>query len=172
MSETKLGKCCKCGEGYCNQPVLYPLGRDRLIYVDRCIAPELHSLWNKGIKTEGCCCGHAEKDGFIQVTADSAESMLELGYEAIPPVEIDGCLMGVNCFKPKTQFEHNGYMGAKTELQENYEKLEKVATNALHLLEILEDDLGAEVTFTRDETHEKWSAKVFRDQLKELGVEV
>lgn len=52
------------------------------------------------------------------------------------------------------------------------EQLEQVATNAIHLLEILEDDLGAEVTFTRDETHEKWSAKVFRDQLKELGVEL
>ena len=51
------------------------------------------------------------------------------------------------------------------------EQLEQVATNAIHLLEILEDDLGAEIAFTRDET-EKWNAKVFRDQLEELGVEL
>ena len=58
------------------------------------------------------------------------------------------------------------------ELEQRYQQLEQVATNAIRLLEILEDDMGAEVTFTRDETHEKWSAKVFRDQLKELGVEL
>lgn len=56
-------------------------------------------------------------------------------------------------------------------LEQRYQQLEQVATNAIHLLEIIEDDLGAEVTFTRDETHEKWSAKVFRDQLEELGIE-
>ena len=58
------------------------------------------------------------------------------------------------------------------ELRERYQQLEQVATNAIHLLEILEDDLGAEVTFTRDETREKWSAKAFRDQLEELGIDL
>ena len=112
------------GTFLCEQPVLYPLG-NRLIYVDRCIIPELQSLWNRGIETSGCCCGHGEKDGFIQVFPEGVEAMLELGYEAIPPVEANGQLMGENTFKPKTQFVFNEYMVVKTELEENYEQLEQ-----------------------------------------------
>lgn len=64
----------------------------------------------------------------------------------------------------------NQHVSETNTLEQRYQQLEQVATNAIQLLEIIEDELGAESIFTVDETHEKWSAKVFRDQLEELGV--
>mgnify|MGYP000066900584 CR=1 FL=1 len=162
MSDKTIGKCCKVGEGYCNQPVLYPLGRDRLIYVDRCMIPELQSLWNRGIKTGGCCCGHGEDDGFIQVSQECVEAMLELGYEEIPPVEVNGYLMGENVFKPKTQFEFNGYMIVKTELKENYERLEQRYQQLAQVAREMVDDLEDLPSGADD----------YRKKLEELGVEL
>ena len=38
-------------------------------------------MWNKGIKTASCCCGHGISLGYIQVTDDCIEAMEQLGYE-------------------------------------------------------------------------------------------
>lgn len=119
-------KCCKPGTFICETPVLYPLGRNRLIYVDKCLIPELYSLWVRGIKTTGCCCGHGTGSQFIQVLPEHVKDMNDLGYELIPPLEIDENIMGENAFKPKTNFEFNGYLEHKTEMEENYEKLLKI----------------------------------------------
>ena len=37
------------------------------ILVDECLADEIESLWNKGIRTAGCCCGHGKYLGFINI---------------------------------------------------------------------------------------------------------
>lgn len=124
--EPPKAMCCKGGEFRCEQPVLYPLGRNRLIYVDRCMIPELQSLWNRGIETGGCCCGHFEEDGFIQVFPEYEDAMRNLGYEKIPPIEVDGQLMGEHAFKPKTKFEFNGYLDIKTELEQRHQQLRQV----------------------------------------------
>ena len=51
------------------------------IWIDACLADEIQSLWDVGIHTTGCCCGHGIDDGFIQVIDDDMEKMMELGYE-------------------------------------------------------------------------------------------
>ena len=50
------------------------------ILVDECLADEIESLWNKGIRTTGCCCGHGKYLGFINVYQDDIEKMEHLGY--------------------------------------------------------------------------------------------
>lgn len=35
--------------------------------VDRCIAPIVQALNQAGIYTSGCCCGHGESDGTINL---------------------------------------------------------------------------------------------------------
>ncbi len=35
--------------------------------IDRCIAPAVKALWEIGVVTTGCCCGHNRSDGFIGV---------------------------------------------------------------------------------------------------------
>ena len=50
------------------------------VLVDECLADEIEHLWDKGIKTTGCCCGHGYLLGFIEVTEDCIKSMEQLGY--------------------------------------------------------------------------------------------
>lgn len=121
------GGCCRAGTFRCEAPVLYPLGRNRLIYVDSCMVPELQSLWLRGIETGGCCCGHFEKDAFIQVFPEHVEAMRDLGYEDLPPVEVDGELMGRFAFKPKTEFEFRGFIDIQSELEQRYQQLADMA---------------------------------------------
>ena len=52
------------------------------ILVDECLADEIENLWNKGIRTSGCCCGHGKYLGFINVCQDDdIEKMEHLGYQ-------------------------------------------------------------------------------------------
>ena len=52
------------------------------ILVDECLADEIENLWNKGIRTTGCCCGHGKYLGFINVCQDDdIEKMEHLGYQ-------------------------------------------------------------------------------------------
>ncbi|HEJ2170549.1 TPA: hypothetical protein ACKP5U_003289 [Pseudomonas aeruginosa] len=37
------------------------------ICVDKCIANAVQALWDLGIVTTGCCCGHNQADGYIGV---------------------------------------------------------------------------------------------------------
>lgn len=53
----------------------------KYVAIDKCLLPEVVSLWEKGIKTTGCCCGHGKKDkAFIGVSFDDIPHMKELGY--------------------------------------------------------------------------------------------
>jgi hypothetical protein len=51
------------------------------VYVDVCISEEIKSLWDRGITTTGCCCGHNKIEGFIGVIDEDIPRMKELGYE-------------------------------------------------------------------------------------------
>ena len=51
------------------------------IEVDDCLAEEIQELWEKGIHTRGCCCGHSKETGFIQVERTDLGKMIELGYQ-------------------------------------------------------------------------------------------
>lgn len=50
------------------------------ICIDKCIAQEVKHLWNLGISTTGCCCGHNERKGFIGVVDEDIRKMKSLGY--------------------------------------------------------------------------------------------
>lgn len=55
-------------------------GAASTICVDACLAEEIQALWQQGITTTGCCCGHNRLPGFIGVTDDDIPRMLALGY--------------------------------------------------------------------------------------------
>jgi hypothetical protein len=52
--------------------------------IDPCIMAEIQSLWDAGILTHGCCCGHNSADAkcfpFVNVADEHIEEMLALGY--------------------------------------------------------------------------------------------
>lgn len=69
----------KCPKNFIPMNVLD--GFKESITMDACISNEIKSLWKKGIRTMGCCCGHGRKLGFIQVVDDDIQKMMELGYQ-------------------------------------------------------------------------------------------
>jgi len=63
--------------------VYYPL-EDKFISVDKCLIPELKYLWQRGIETVWCCCGHNIDDGVIFVKKSCIDKMIDLGYNLRP----------------------------------------------------------------------------------------
>ncbi len=53
----------------------------KLVSVDKCLLPELITLWELGIRTTGCCCGHGKSEPYIGVRFEDIEKMKELGYK-------------------------------------------------------------------------------------------
>lgn len=162
--QRSCGTCCRTGTFRCEVPVLYPLGGNRLIYVDRCLVPELQSLWLRGISTAGCCCGHFEEPGFVQVLPEHEGAMRDLGYDPVPPYESPGGeLLGVGCFKPKTKLRFGGYIDVKSELEENYDQLAQVARGMCAWCDGIRNKAWTIVPERVDG---------FREQLEALGVSV
>ena len=53
----------------------------KLVSIDKCLLHEITHLWEIGIKTTGCCCGHGDlSKAFISVHPAYIETMKELGY--------------------------------------------------------------------------------------------
>lgn len=81
------------------------------IMVDKCLSAEIDSLWKQGIKTLGCCCGHGYNLGFIQVTPDCYDKMLELGYVNYIYDDKHGGVKRKDAFVPKSYGHiYNGYV--------------------------------------------------------------
>lgn len=56
--------------------------RPKCVWIDKCLLPEILKLWEMGIKTTGCCCGHGHKSkAFIGVQDEYIPKMKELGYK-------------------------------------------------------------------------------------------
>lgn len=55
--------------------------KPKYVSIDKCLLPELLSLWEQGIHTTGCCCGHAKLPPFISVRESDILRMESLGYE-------------------------------------------------------------------------------------------
>ncbi len=76
--------------------------RKYTVGVDNCIAEEIKFLWDKGIRTTGCCCGHNKYLGYIGVVNKDIDKMLELGYV----VQLNFCglnnLHRLDSFTPKS----------------------------------------------------------------------
>jgi len=69
------------------------------ICVDSCLVEEILWLWQKGIHTTGCCCGHNTLPAYIGVSIEDIPKMMFLGYDIQPNV-LD--LTRKDGFKPKT----------------------------------------------------------------------
>jgi hypothetical protein len=54
------------------------------VCIDACLVAEVASLWRRGIRTTGCCCGHNQREGFIGVEPEFIPSMKALGYMVQP----------------------------------------------------------------------------------------
>ena len=71
--------------------------------IDKCLLPEILSLWEMGIKTTGCCCGHGVQTPYIGVTKEGIQKMKNLGYE----VHFNSCRPGAeDSFIPKTELSY------------------------------------------------------------------
>ena len=102
-------KCSDIGFGTydCAYNIMPPWRQDdgkvRYIAVDKCLLPEVVSLWEKGIRTTGCCCGHAKQPAFISVIESDIPRMKALGYE----VRFNECRPGdEDMFAPKTPLDY------------------------------------------------------------------
>lgn len=47
--------------------------KSKSVFVDACISEQIKKLWEKGIWTRGCCCGHNGKFGNANVILDATE---------------------------------------------------------------------------------------------------
>jgi hypothetical protein len=76
----------------------------RYVAIDKCLIKEIIDLWEQGIKTTGCCCGHGQSDkAFIGVDFEHIGKMKALGYEVrINPLRPND----EDSFVPKTQLNY------------------------------------------------------------------
>jgi hypothetical protein len=92
-------KCCdvQFGSFSCADFVDLPWqladGGRKTVAIDRCLLPEVKGLWENGIRTTGCCCGHGKTElAYIGVDSQDVSKMELLGYSPNYP----------NSFCPKT----------------------------------------------------------------------
>lgn len=78
-----------------------PFGRKNYVNIDKCLMREVLDLWEMGIETTGCCCGHNKVEGYIGVEDEFIPKMKELGYE----VHHNACRPNdEDSFKPKSLY--------------------------------------------------------------------
>lgn len=106
--------CRECiNNGNCAYNIMLPyingssnIGTDnpngKIVNIDKCLLPEILRLWEDGIKTTGCCCGHGLLQPYIGVKEEYFDKMIYLGYEHIDtPEQFDQ-----NSFMPKTKLQY------------------------------------------------------------------
>ena len=76
----------------------------KMVCIDKCLLPEILKLWEKGIKTTGCCCGHGDPSkAFIGVKDEYIQQMKDMGYF----VQFNECRPGdEDSFCPMTSLEY------------------------------------------------------------------
>lgn len=73
--------------------------KPKLVSIDKCLLTEVVCLWEMGIKTTGCCCGHGKSEPFISVDESNIQKMKDLGYQ----VQYNKCRPNdEDMFYPKT----------------------------------------------------------------------
>lgn len=75
----------------------------KMVNIDKCLLTEVIALWELGIKTTGCCCGHDKHPPFIGVDPEHIPQMKGLGYQVIANKHHPG---GEDSFAPKTTFKY------------------------------------------------------------------
>ncbi|WP_416877958.1 hypothetical protein [Litorimonas sp.] len=81
------------------------------VCVDACLALEVTRLWNEGIGTLGCCCGHNKAPSFINIFPDDMSKALALGYEIYRfpnDPEREDTVVPKSVLRKNPQRKHNG----------------------------------------------------------------
>lgn len=74
-------------------------GNPPTVCIDNCIVEAIKDLWDKGIETNGCCCGHGYMRARVSVDPTDYAAMYELGYElSLPTISDQGYAMGLYTF--------------------------------------------------------------------------
>ena len=73
-------------------------GMSTAVCIDQCIVDAILQLWDKGIETTGCCCGHNKMRAWVSVHPDDYAAMFELGYEQRPVEVAQGNAIGLYHF--------------------------------------------------------------------------
>lgn len=58
--------------------VVTPTGKR--INIDKCIYSEIEGLWENGITTIECCCGHNKTSSYVAVVEKDMPKMVAMGY--------------------------------------------------------------------------------------------
>lgn len=98
------------GTGNCSYAIYLPWKvsfngqKIKCVAIDKCLLPEILQLWELGIKTTGCCCGHGQRDkAFIGVRFEHIDKMKDLGYK----VQFNSCRPNdSDSFIPKTELKY------------------------------------------------------------------
>lgn len=92
--------CMKCSEipfgtGLCAYAIYLPWKtkfewedesqrEPKCVSIDKCLLPEIIQLWEMGIKTTGCCCGHGDySKAIIGVRDEYIDKMKAMGYKVL-----------------------------------------------------------------------------------------
>lgn len=76
----------KFGKYSCAYAICLPWkvnGVPKVVSIDKCLLPEILQLWEQGIKTTGCCCGHGKATPYIGVLPEYINRMKEMGYQVL-----------------------------------------------------------------------------------------
>lgn len=78
--------------------------QSKCVSIDKCLLPEILQLWEMGIKTTGCCCGHGRHEmAFIGVQDKYISQMKKMGYK----VQYNSCRpKDEDIFIPKTELAY------------------------------------------------------------------
>lgn len=79
---------------YRRQVIMRPPWQERTVCVDSCISSHIQALWDNGIRTTGCCCGHNIMRPWVSVP-DEYLDVMKINYKARP---LDANGHGANCF--------------------------------------------------------------------------
>lgn len=120
---------CMCGDNvkiqeYQNQVTVLNPFTGKEVCIDRCLIDEIKILWNMGIETTGCCCGHGKYIPFIGVKEEYIESMVEFGY--IIQINLSGVdnLDRMDSFYPKSICgEYSAYLKYMNRLKSIVEEI-------------------------------------------------
>ena len=80
--------------------------QSKTVPIDKCLLPEILQLWEQGIKTTGCCCGHGNTNmAYIGVIFEDINRMKSMGYT----VALNPCRPNdEDSFYPKTVLNYKG----------------------------------------------------------------
>ncbi len=68
------------------------------VCIDVCIVHLIKELWDKGVETTGCCCGHNTMNAWVGVHQAWYIDMFKLGYKQRPVEVVNGRPQGLYTF--------------------------------------------------------------------------